>query len=300
MGTALLSIKDDADRLKLRHVKVAAWGFLAVCVFHGWLAAWLRLAWHDERYSHLLMIPLISAVLLYGTRREVFAAVATASDGVYVATAGALVCAIGSATFLYLGEFERLFVVMLGLLTFGAGVFRFYYGRRAWRTARFPIAFSLFMVPVPGAVLERCVHFLQNGSALVVEGLMTMLQVSYLRDGLRFAMPGLQIEIAKECSGIRSSIAMLILVVLMAHFSLRSWWRKLLLVASIIPLVLFKNGLRIVTLSWLAIKVDPGFITGSLHHRGGFVFFGLTFLLVFALNWALQRWEAAAHPPALN
>jgi exosortase/archaeosortase family protein len=86
-------------------------------------------------------------------------------------------------------------------------------------------------------------------------------------------------------------MALLILSVLIAHVALHSWWRKLMLVAAVFPLVLFKNGLRIATLSFLAINVDRGFMTGSLHRKGGFVFFGLMLLGVGVLCRALQRWE---------
>ena len=41
----------------------------------------------------------------------------------------------------------------------------------------------------------------------------------------------------------------------------------------------------------LSIYVDPGFITGSLHRNGGFVFFGLALAMEGALCWFLQRTE---------
>jgi exosortase len=238
------------------------------------------------------MIPLLSAGLIYGSRREIFAAVeGTAYGGIVVAIAGAVVCAVAQQATARWGDIDRLTAVMVAMVTLAAGLFRWCYGRQAWRAARFPMAFLVFMIPIPGGVLDKMVYFLQHGSAEVVEGLFTLLQISYLRSGMHFELPGLQIEIASECSGIRSSIALFILVVLIAHFALHSWWRKLLLAASVIPLVLFKNGLRIATLCWLAIKVNPGFLSGRLHHGGGFVFFGLVLLVVIALSWALQRWE---------
>ena len=52
------------------------------------------------------------------------------------------------------------------------------------------------------------------------------------------------------------------------------------------------NGIRIVTLSTLAIYADPSFLTGKLHNEGGFVFFLLALAILAPVLWLLQRSEA--------
>jgi exosortase/archaeosortase family protein len=84
-----------------------------------------------------------------------------------------------------------------------------------------------------------------------------------------------------------------------AHLFLRSWWRKVLLVAAAIPLSVAKNGLRIFTIAELGTRVDPGFLDGKLHHNGGILFFGIAVVAVGALLWVLRRTElqaSSAHP----
>ena len=58
------------------------------------------------------------------------------------------------------------------------------------------------------------------------------------------------------------------------------------------PLTILKNGIRIVTLSLLAIHVDPGFLTGQLHHDGGVLFFLLTLAMMAPVLAWLRRSEA--------
>jgi exosortase len=292
MGTA--PIRTTLESLNRRHLKFAGLSVLLVVVLHRTFATWLQLAWHNEEYTFLWMIPLISAGLIYRSRREVFARMDSAPDGMVLIALGVVLCAVAHLLSPRLGPIASLTVAMLGVQMFSAGLFRLCYGRHAWRGARFAFAFLIFMVPVPEVVIEKAIEYLQSGSAVAVEGFFTLLQVPYTRHAMYFVLPGLRIEIAPECSGIRSSIALLLLVVLVAHFALRSRWRQLLLVASVIPLVLFKNGLRISTLSLLAIKVDRGFMTGSLHHQGGFVFFGMTLLAVVAFCKLLQHSEQAS------
>ena len=76
-----------------------------------------------------------------------------------------------------------------------------------------------------------------------------------------------------------------------------SIWHILILVA--VPLLIVKNGIRIVTLALLSIYVDPSFLTGSLHHQGGIVFFLVALgFLAFALR-SLQHLEGSAGPHAV-
>ena len=66
---------------------------------------------------------------------------------------------------------------------------------------------------------------------------------------------------------------------------------KALLALAVIPLTIVKNGIRIVSLTLLAVHVNPSFLTGQLHHEGGIVFFVLALLLLSPLFRLLQRSE---------
>jgi len=65
----------------------------------------------------------------------------------------------------------------------------------------------------------------------------------------------------------------------------------MLLLIVVVPLAILKNGLRIATLSTLAIYVDPGFLTGNLHHRGGILFFMIALFPLALLLILLERGE---------
>jgi exosortase len=112
-----------------------------------------------------------------------------------------------------------------------------------------------------------------------------------LRQGFVFHLPRISIEVAQECSGIRSSIALLILAVLIAHFVFRTFWKKLVFVAAGLVMMLVKNGIRIATLTILANYVDPRFLSGSLHRDGGVVFFLVGLVLMLPVYWVLKEGE---------
>ena len=91
---------------------------------------------------------------------------------------------------------------------------------------------------------------------------------------------------------------LLVASMVLAQVSLRSPWSKAAVIAVTVPLSIAKNALRIVTLSMLGTRVDPGFLTGRLHHRGGIVFFMIPLTVLVLLLWILRR--AEERPLELN
>jgi exosortase len=148
------------------------------------------------------------------------------------------------------------------------------------------------MVPLPPTLLDRSIYLLQQGSTEIAYLLFKALGVPVLREGFLLTVPGVTIEVARECSGIRSSVALFITCLLAAHLFLRTKWRMLVFVLLAFPLAIIKNGIRITTLTLLSVYVDPGFLTGRLHHEGGFVFFLLALAILFPVLVLLQKSEA--------
>src|SRR5262249_34933715 len=133
---------------------------------------------------------------------------------------------------------------------------------------------------------------LQYASAEMVSFLFSLTPLPVFRDGVTFALPNLNIEVARECSGIRSSLALLITCVVANHLWLRRWWSKAVIVLLVFPLAILKNGLRIVTLCLLTLYVDPGFMTGRLHTSGGIVFFVMAIMLLLPIFLTFIKLEA--------
>ena len=98
-------------------------------------------------------------------------------------------------------------------------------------------------------------------------------------------------EVAKECSGIRSGLALFITALLASHLFLRSWWKKLILILCFLPITMFKNGIRIVTLTLLGTYVDPRILQSDLHREGGIPFFILALLLLAPVLYFLRKSE---------
>ena len=186
----------------------------------------------------------------------------------------------------------RLSGYILSLVFLWVGGFSLFFGRVATKAGYFPLLFLFLTVPLPNAILNGIVYVLQTQSANLTDFFFRLLGVPVLREGLIFHLASVSIEVSQECSGIRSSMALFILALLVTHFYLRSFWKKVLFLACGLVMMIIKNGIRIVTLTLLAMYVDPGFLTGRLHRDGGVVFFLIGLFLLLPLLWFLQRGEA--------
>src|SRR3990172_8882171 len=244
----------------------------------------------DDLYSHIVLIPFISAYFIYEERERIF-----------FRTQGGLApgaALFASALLLYilalwaktgLQENDYLSVMVLSALAFTWGGFLLFYGMEALKKALFPL---LFMVPIPTVLLEKVVYLLQVGSAEVSYCIIRLSGMPVLREGFVFHLPEMSIEVAEECSGIRSSLAVLITGVMAGHIFLKSRGRKVVLILTVLPVVIIKNGIRISTLALLASYVDRSFITNSfLHKNGGVFFFVLALLLLTLVVWVLRNSE---------
>ncbi|MCI0350780.1 MAG: exosortase [Acidobacteriales bacterium] len=283
--------------LDRRHVLwIAALAALAV-IFSQTLIGLGTLSLSVNYYSHLVVVPFLSGFLLYRYRNKIFSNTAPALPLAGLVALIAVPLLIFSPDPAAPGN-TFLFARGLALFTLVVAAFVACYGAKALRAAVFPLFLLLLAVPLPISVVERVIVFLQKGSAEVSNVLFAMTGIAYFRQGDVFHLPNVTIEIAQECSGIRSSIGLLITTLLAVHFFMRSRWKQALVVACVVPLVLLKNGLRIVTLSLLAVYVDPGFLSGWLHTSGGIVFYLLTLALIGILIRILERRPAISQPVA--
>ena len=273
------------------------WQFLLfnvafVLVFFGPIRDLVQTSLRSEYDSYIPFIPFITAYLIYEERQTIFSKKGSSyTAGLLFIGIGILLLVVGRNREALFDHRDHLALIVFSLVLLWIGGFTLFYGLRCLRTAVFPLLFLFFSVPIPGAALERIVSILQAGSAEVSYWLIRTAGVPVARDGFVFHLPKLDIEVAPQCSGIRSSLSLVITGVLAAYFFLRTGWAKALLMVSIVPIAILKNGIRITVLTILTIYWDKDFLSGDLHRRGGFVFFILALLLTGAEIVLLRRVE---------
>ena len=275
-------MRNPPFRIVGRHVAFIVFVAISVGIFWNTLRALVLYSLHDPSYSHIVLIPFISFILVFMERERIFLENRSSiSFGAILIVTGICIYRVAASSASPEAGSYFLAAATISLICIWVGGFASCYGTRALRAAIFPLLFLLLMVPLPDPILDRTIYFLQQGSAEIAYALFKVAGVPAFKQGFLISVPGVTIEVAKECSSIRSSTALFITCLLAGHFFLRTPWKILLFAAVSLPVAVVKNGIRIATLTLLSIYVDPSFLTGNLHRYGGFVFF----LLALAIQW---------------
>lgn len=273
---------------------------LGICVatvilFWRPLRATALLPLHDDRYVQIILAPLLCLGLLYWHRKTIFAA-AHSAPRLGIPLLGILLLV---GLFLNFGDprgdDSDALPVGIAVVLIWMAAFILCYGPRCFKLAIYPLCCLLLVAPIPPAWLDRVTAFFQHGSAIVSYFVLDSIGIPVLRRDMVFSLPGLDFQIAPECSGIRSALAFLMAGLLAGGLYLRSGWRRLILILATIPIAIFKNAVRIVVITTLGAYVNRSFIDGPFHHQyGGIVFGPLDLVLFIPLLIGLQKLDRRA------
>jgi exosortase len=166
-----------------------------------------------------------------------------------------------------------LFVGIYGLMGLAWG--------RAWlRDSFFPFFLFAFCVPLGWSAVSITFPLRLLVCRLVEWISGNILQIDIVRDGtaLMDPMRTYQYDVAPACSGIRSLFAILAVSIIYAFLSFRSWWRRGLLIIAAVPLAVFGNVVRMLTI--IVAAEIWGQAGGEYVHEGGP--YGIISLLPYA------------------
>jgi exosortase len=266
---------------------------LFLVVYHTTFAALWRTWMNNPSYSHGVLIPPISAVLVWMRRHELARLPAAPSVlGLPL---------IGAALLLQLAGLRGDVLIFQGdsLILLLAGFTLHFLGWRWLRTLAFPIAFLVFMVPfLP--IFESQVSFrlkqLAASGAVHVSG---WLGVLVQRDGMSLYLPGWAgealatggpraLRIENACSGMQSLISLMAMGALFAHLARGKAWRRGALFLASIPIALFVNVLRISALCVVGNATSVETASGLFHDVSGFALFGVALVILLGVRRTLR------------
>ena len=289
------------QKQKWRFWRGACFAIVLLAVFAQPLLALINYAARSQLSSYILLVPFVSAYLFYLQRDRLPKNYAIDLPLAIVSLAAGL----GVLAFTYWLDFagqapgtnDRVALLTLSFLCcLVAGGF-FFFGRAWMRAAAFPLAYLIFMVPMPDAMTEGLETASKSASAEVANLLFHLSGTPFLRAGAIFQLPNITIEVAQECSGIRSSWVLFMTSILAANLFLKTRWRRFALVAFVIPLGILRNGFRILVIGLLCVNVGPQMIHSLIHRRGGPVFFMLSLIPFFLVLWWLRKGDVRTRQP---
>jgi exosortase C (VPDSG-CTERM-specific) len=248
---------------------------------------------HSEVHSYILLTPFVFAYLVHIRRDKVPVDPKSSLLGCVILSALGLVAlalGFGSPEFsAQASPSDHLSLIIFAFVCFVASGGFLFLGKGWMRGWMFPFAFLIFLVPLPTEAVDWLERASQVASADAADLLFTLSGTPILRDGMVFQLPGMVIEVAQECSGIRSSLVLFITSLVAAHLFLNATWARIVLVAFVIPLGILRNGFRIMVIGLLCVHYGPGMINSIIHRRGGPLFFALSLVPLFLLLLWLRK-----------
>ena len=256
----------------------------------------VRFALGNDLYSHVILLPFVSAYLVWlkrplpnqpGTRLSPLWAL------VFIFPGG---CVLSWYYVDLLSSHQpptqdSLALVTYSLVLFLSGTCCWLLSRPTLRMIAFPLGFLVFLAPFPVLVEAGLEKFLQHGSSFVAEAFFKIIGTPVFRDGTVFHLPGFDMQVAPECSGIHSTLALLITSLVAGQILLRSHWTRAVLALAVLPIALLRNGLRVTTIGELCVRIGPEMIDSYIHRHGGPIFFAISLVPFSLLLFLLLRFE---------
>jgi exosortase len=289
------------EKSKIASVLGAILGVLLLFYYYGstvWqdemggsLFAWLYGMWVRESteavdYSHGLVIPFISAWFVWRQRKDW---VVLWRSGVphyfgFILLGCALVM---HATGL------RMQVPHLSALALIASLWALvwaFLGKKAALQAMFPVGFLLFAVPV--SFLAHATFPLRMLGSVVSTYVLNGIGIPTEQEGtavVSYAGQGFRLDVADECSGIRSIMALMALTAAYAYVYRKNWPERGFLFVMSIPVAVVANIARIITIAILARFWGQEFAMTIYHDYSGYLLFSLCVFIVMGLNALLDH-----------
>jgi len=241
--------------------------------------------WSRESGAHG---PIVLAVGGWLLAREFRGAKSLAQPGSAGLTFAGLIFSL--LVYVFGRAFDFITLEVAGL--YGAGVAMLYSrnGMRAMLHLWFPVVYLAFLIPPPNWFMDRATAPLKQFVSWAAMSVLSTAGVPVAREGVTIYVSDYRLLVEDACSGMNSIVGLVAVSLLYIYLLRGSTVRyALLLVASVIPIAILGNIVRIMTLILLTYFFGDEVAQGFLHETAGLFLFVVDLVLVFLWDKALWR-----------
>lgn len=270
-----------AARLPLTWL-VALGGFAAMYVpVYLWAAGGI---WQTEDQGHGAIILAVMLWLFWSLRHELDALPDHSSPlGWPVFALGLLLYVAGRAFDISILFFAAQPLVVCAILLLLKGV-------PAIRLAWFPLVYFIFMIPLPGMLVDAITGQLKGMIANIVESVLYALGYPIARSGVILSIGPYQLQVADACSGLHSMFSLSALGTLFMYIMGRKrTLHHAIMLASILPIAFAANIVRVMVLVLVTFYLGDEAGQGFLHGFAGMVLMMVALVLFFLLDRLLDK-----------
>jgi exosortase len=238
----------------------------------------------DSSYGALLAG--IAAIVAWHRRRQFTAAIGRPHPR---RTTGFVILVAGLVTYLIGTVGADVFLSRISLVIIVAGLTWYVAGIECARLAAAPLAFLLLAIPLPTLVVNTVTLPLQLLASRMAENLLVLIGVPVFRDGNVLELRSTSLEVAQACSGLRSLISLSAVACVVAWAAERSWPRRLIVIASALPIAVALNGVRVAATGVACEMWGRQMATGGWHELAGWITFAVAIAVLLVFQRTLPR-----------
>lgn len=239
--------------------------------------------WDSPEYSHAYLIPFISIFILFQHYAVIRRARLTGAWlGVLLLIIGLFVLLVGDYSTLYVIVQYSLLIVLSGLVLSLTGLSKF-------NLFLIPIFLLFFTIPLPNFLYNGLSAYLQLISSKLGVEVIRLFGISVYLEGNVIDLGNYKLQVVEACNGLRYLFPLVALGVITTYFYNESFWKKVVIVASTVPITVLMNSVRIgiigVLVEYWGIEMAEGF----LHDFEGWVVFMACFAILLLEMWLLTK-----------
>lgn len=267
-----------------------AWAFLLLIglavMYFPVFSSFLETVWATDDQGHGPIVLAVAAWLGWHKRRDFIALDSPPAFGSAAAFLifGVFLYVVGRNQMYDTFEGASLVVVLIGLLL----------ALKGWPAVRlmaFPLFFLIFMVPLPGIIVQTLTTPLKITVSYAAESILHFFDLPVARNGVILYVGPYQLLVADACSGLNSLFTLeslgLLYLNLMRYTSIS---RNVALAIAIIPISFCANVCRVIILILVTYYLGDEAGQGFLHGLAGMTLFFVALVMLLAVDGLFGRW----------
>jgi exosortase B len=264
------------------------WALLALGLASMYVPVYLWAAgdiWQSDEHAHGPLI-LIVAIWIFWREKDRILAAGTGpapAVGIPIFAFGLLLYVLGRI----MGFSILQFLAQMPLV---AGIVLAVAGPAALRAAWFPLLYLIFMVPLPGVVVDAVTGHLKQWVSVVAEELLYAAGYPIARSGVTLTVGQYQLLVADACSGLNSMFSLAAVGLLYIYITARkSLVHNAIMVAAILPIAFVANIVRVIALVLVTYYLGDETAQGFLHGTAGILLMVVALVAFFIVDAVLAR-----------
>lgn len=244
---------------------------------------WDRWFTRDSYYSHGILIPFLTALLIW-QKRDVLKKIRIDPSpmGMKVFIIGIMLHVLSLLFRVYFTSGFSMIIVLTGIVLA-------VYGKNILKEIAFPIIFLIFMIPLPLVSVINISFQLKMLSAKMATFMLNNINIPAQGHGSYIQMAHATVVVEDVCSGLRSLIALMALGALFAYWMKSTMVKRVIVFFSSIPIALITNMFRIMILAIIGEFWGTNYINGFVHSISGLLVFVLAFILLSLVEKVLKQ-----------